>query len=402
MTKLAIHGGTPVRAEPLPIFRLKLGDDELADLSSIAKSGQLSRGEGPANTEAAFCRRLNVAHSVVVSSGTAALHLAINALDLPAGSEVVLPSLTFVATAWALEYCGLIPRFCEVSPDTYNVTATTMEACLSERTRALLPVHYGGQAAPMAEIKALAEAHDLRLVEDAAHAMGARYPGSTSAQGDAVGSGALSDLTTFSFFATKNITGGEGGLVTTNDQRLADEVRRARSFGFRPLEPPRAIPGWYDVEALGYNYHLSNLNIALIEAQLPKLDVLNDRRQRHAAALTELLRDVPGIAHLPRAEGPQHVFHLYTIQLDVEALRASRLEVAEALLAEGIHVGFYYPPVHLFQYFQKKYGTKRGDLPVTEGVTDSLLTLPMYPLLEKTDLEDIAAALRKVLAHYRR
>ena len=391
MDKLAIDGGQPVRGEFLPIFRLSLEPEDYEHIKSVLDSGQISRGKYPQILEHEFAGYVGCKHAVVLNSGTAALHLAVKSLNLPAGNEVIVPAFSFVATAFAPIYCCLKPVFAEIEPDTFNISPEDIERKITARTSAIIPVHYAGQPADLDAINAIAKKNGLAVIEDAAHAVGASCGEKNI--------GNISDLTAFSFFATKNITGGEGGIVTTNDEELATKIRLMKAHGIRPNRPPPRTSGYYDVVGIGYNCHLSNINIALILSQLQRLGKLNDTRRKNATYLTELLDELDAIQ--PPHEKFDHVFHLYTIRLNLAKLSVPRDDIVKALLAENIGVGVYYPPIHLFSYFRQKYGYKAGSLPITEAVAEQIITLPMFPQLTERDIEEIYIALKKVLNAYR-
>lgn len=382
----------PVRSQLLPIFRLELDEGEITSVVEVLKSGQISRGTMPGLIERRFAGFLGCAETVVLSSGTAALHAAVSALGLPAGSEVIVPSLSFVATAFAAEYCGLKPVFAEIDPATMNLSAAAIAAKLTSRTSAIMPVHYGGYPADLDAINAVAKKWGLRVIDDAAHAFGAVYRGKKI--------GALTDAACFSFFSTKNITCGEGGLVATNDAALAARIRKLRAHGIVPDPTGPRVSGYYDVDSLGYNYHLNNMGIGLLGAELDRAADKEARRRGHAVRLSGMLRNNPCVT-VPFDDGA-HVYHLYSIRLVLDRLTVTRDAFIEALLAEGIQAGAYYRPIHLFSYFRGKYGCVRGDLPVTERVCDAIVTLPMYPSLTETDVSDIAAAVNKLTARFRK
>ncbi len=372
----------------LPIFRLYLDEEDYASVKGIMESGQISRGKLPSVFENEFSEYIGCDHSVVLNSGTAALRLAVEALDLPPGSEVIVPSLTFVATAFAPIYCNLRPVFAEIEPETFNLSPEAVERRITPKTKAIIPVHYAGQPVNLEAINEIARRHDLIVIEDAAHAVGAEY------QGKKIGN--VSDFTAFSFFATKNITGGEGGVVCTNNAAWAEKIRLMKAHGIKPLESGPRASGYYDVVSIGYNCHLSNLNIGLLRSQLKRLGELNDMRRSNAKYLTDLLKEISFVETPDIGEGNDHIFHLYTIKLKPGSLNMSRDEVVETLIKEGIGVGVYYRPVHLFSYFREHYGYRAGDLPITEDVANRLITLPMYPQLDKADLEKIFLVLKKV------
>ncbi len=397
MERLALYGGPPIRKERLPIFQLSLTDEEIARVVEVLRSGQISRGPLRDRFAERFCAYTGARHAVAVASGTAALHLALKALDLPPGSEVIVPSLTFVATAFAAEYCGLRPVFAEIDPETLNLSPEDVARKITPRTRAIIPVHFAGQVADMEALYEIALSHNLAIIEDAAHAIGATYEGQKIGATPTYVEGRIPHLVCFSLFATKNMTAAEGGIITTYDESLARRIERLRAHGIVPLPDAPRTSGYYDVVELGYNYHMSNLHIALGMAQLDRLDDMNYRRKYLAQRLTSLLSDIPGI-RVPNSKN-DHVYHLYTILLD-SSLVYLRDTIIMALLAEGIQVGLYYRPVHMFSYFMDKYGYSPYSLPVTELVSDSIITLPIYPLLSDNDLRDIHLALKKVIYHF--
>ena len=403
MEKIALEGGCPVRERRLPIFRLQITAGEMSAVQNVLLSGYISRSSLRDRFAEQFRQYTGARYAVVVSSGTAALHLALRAMDLRPGSEAIVPSFSFVATAFAVEYCGLKPVFAEVDPETFNISPEDIERKITARTEAIIPVHFAGQVADLEAIYGLARRYGLAVVEDAAHAVGAKY--GTKKVGASVADTGNQNVTrveaavAFSLFATKNMTSGEGGIVTTGSAEVARRIELMRAHGIVRLPDSPPASGYYDVVDLGYNYHLSDPNIALGMERLKRLDELNRTRRERARRLTDLLNGIEGVI-VPQVVN-DHVFHIYNILLDLKRLSASRDRIVQALLAEGIQVGVYYRPIHLFSYFQRKYGTRKGDLPITEQVSDATVTLPMYPLLSDEDLRDIARAVEKVVHYYR-
>ena len=377
----------------LPIYRLMLEKNEIAAVTAVLRSGQISRGIMPGEIEKRFANLLGCADTVIVSSGTAALQLATAVLQLPPGSEVIVPSLSFVATAFAAEYCHLRPVFCEVEQDTFNISPEDILRKLTKKTKAVIPVHYGGYPAELSRINEIASRHGLFVIDDAAHAFGAEYGGRKI--------GALADLSCFSFFSTKNITSGEGGLVSTDNRAFADKIRKMRAHGIVPMSGSPKTSGYYDVKTIGYNYHLNNMGIGLLNAKLDLFEERQTKRRKNAALLSNLLSENECI-ETPLDKDGRHVYHLYSIRLKLGRFKVSRDDFIRALLSEGIQAGVYYRPIHLFSYFKAKYGYGRGDLPVTERVSDSIVTLPLYPSLSGEELKRIAAAVNKVTLKLRR
>ncbi|HKJ01354.1 MAG TPA: DegT/DnrJ/EryC1/StrS family aminotransferase [Longimicrobiales bacterium] len=322
--------------------------------------------------EAELASYLGVKHAIGCASGTDALLLPLKALDAEPGSDVIVPSFTFFATAGAVWNAGLRPVFCDVDPETFNVTAATLDAAWTDRTAAVVPVHLFGQMAPMAEINAWAEKKGVFVLEDAAQAIGAR-----SAQGRA---GAVGDAGALSFFPTKNLGGfGDGGVVTTDDDALADKVAKLRVHGGRQM---------YHHEMVGTNSRLDALQAAVLRVKLPHLDTWAAERAENARRYHGLLAGLEGLALPLVAPGNIHVFNQYTLRVD------RRDEVREHLAAQGIGSGVYYPvPLHLQACFAGLGGAV-GDLPVTETLCKQVLSLPIFPELGEERLTRVALAIR--------
>ncbi len=387
--KMIIDKDNPVRKEILPIYQLKIDENEISAVLKVLQSGQISRGHLREKFESHFCEFTGSKFAIILNSGTAALHLTLKALNLKSDHEIIIPSLSFVATAFAVEYCDLKPVFVEINPYTFNICIDDVQKKITEKTRAIIAVDFAGLPAELNKLKEICLRYGLYLIEDAAHAIGASYDGSMV--------GNYSDLTAFSLFATKNMTAGEGGIVTTNNKDWANQIKLIRAHGISPLEKSPKASGFYDVKCLGYNYHLSNLNIALAIEQLKKLNSVNNLRKEKAAYLTKLLEEIEEIQTPVKTK--EHVYHLYSIRLVGNKLISMRDQIIKALYLEGIEAGVYYLPIHLHSYFREKYGFCRGALPVTEQVCDSLITLPFYPFITSDDLEDISKALKKVIHH---
>jgi dTDP-4-amino-4,6-dideoxygalactose transaminase len=326
--------------------------------------------------ESELATYLGVKHAIACASGTDALLLPLKALDAAPGSDVIVPSFTFFATAGAVWNAGFRPVFCDVDPDTFNVTAKTLDAVWTDRTAAVIPVHLFGQMAPMAEIMEWARVKGAFVLEDAAQAIGAR-----SADGMA---GAVGDAGALSFFPTKNLGGfGDGGLVTTNDDVLADKVGKLRVHGGRQM---------YHHEMVGTNSRLDALQAAVLRVKLPHLDAWAAKRGENARRYDGLLADVDGFATPLVAAGNAHVFNQYTLRSN------RRDELKEHLAAQEIGSGIYYPvPLHLQACFAE-LGGKRGDLPVTEGLCNDVLSLPIFPELGEERLTRVAEAIRDFYA----
>lgn len=331
--------------------------------------------------EEAVADYLGVPHAVGCASGTDAILLPLKSLDPRPGDEVIVPAFTFFATAGAAWNSGFRPVFCDVDPDTFNVTGATLDAAWSDRTRAVIPVHLFGQMAPMVEINDLAHGRGALVLEDAAQAIGARqsWSGPGSREGT-VGAGAAGDWGAFSFFPTKNLGAfGDGGLVTTRDDDRAEAIRKLRVHGGRQM---------YHHELVGTNSRLDALQAAVLRAKLPHLDGWAQARARNAALYDELLADCPGVRTPPVLEGNAHVYNQYTLRVeDRDGLRSWLQE-------RGIGSGVYYPvPLHLQPCFAA-LGYRRGDLPVSEALSQEVLSLPIFPELGEERVGRVAEAIR--------
>ncbi|MGD0114520.1 MAG: DegT/DnrJ/EryC1/StrS family aminotransferase [Dehalococcoidia bacterium] len=359
----------------IPIARPLIDDEEKAAVLAVLDSGHLAQGPRVRELEERFAAMCGTREAVAVSSGTAALMVALAVHGIGAGDEVITTPFTFAATANAVLFTGARPIFVDVRDDDFNIDPSLIEAAMTPRTRALLPVHLYGQPSDMTAMEAIARKHGLFVVEDACQAHGAsvgdRMTGS-------FGTGC------FSFYATKNMTTGEGGMITTYDPDVAEKARRFRNHG----ETSR-----YVTESLGYNFRMSDVLAAIGLVQLEKLAARNEQRRANAAFLSERLRGVILPRELP---GRRHVFHHYTIRVPSTNGTASARDALAARLAEmGIETGVYYPtPIHQ-QPLYRDLGY-RDELPVAERLSREVLSLPVHPALSRDDLETIVRAVNEV------
>lgn len=393
MERLAVEGGTPVRRATLPYGRQSVDEDDVEAVVEVLRSDWLTTGPGVAAFEAAVAAEAGAAHGVAVSSGTAALHAAMHALGLGPGDEVVVPPITFAATANAARYCGARPVFADVEPGTLLLDPAAAEAAVTPRTRAIVGVDYAGQPCDWDALRDLADPRGLALVADGCHALGAAL------RGRPVGS--LADLTVFSFHPVKHVTTGEGGMVVTDNAGLAARMRSFRNHGITTDHRQRAEQGLhhYEMRELGYNFRLTDLQCALGASQLRKLPRFLAARRATAARYGEALAKLPGVAPLDVRPGAAHAYHLYPVLLDPAAWTVDRDQVFRALRAEGIGCAVHYIPVHLHPYY-RALGHGPGEAPVAEAAYPRLLSLPIFPAMTPSDVEDVVAALQKVAARY--
>lgn len=367
----------------VPLLDLKPQYDALKDdldqaLARVVESQRFILGPEVEAFEVEVARYLRVPHAVGCASGTDALLLPLNALDPEPGDEVILPAFTFFATAGAAWNAGFIPVFCDIDPRTFNVTAETLEAVWSQRTRAVIPVHLFGLMAPMAEILELARARNAVVLEDAAQAMGSRQR--TPARDDWIMAGAAGDAGGFSFFPTKNLGGfGDGGLVSATDGELAERVAKLRVHGGRQM---------YEHEMVGTNSRLDALQAAVLRTKLPHLESWADARRENARFYDETLDDVDEVAVPHSPEGSHHVYNQYTIRVP------ERDALQDFLRRKGIATGVYYPvPLHLQQCFAG-LGGRKGQLPESEKACRDVLSLPVFPELGEARRAYVAAQIR--------
>jgi dTDP-4-amino-4,6-dideoxygalactose transaminase len=391
-TTLAIAGGTPLRPEFLPYHRASLGPEEEAEVVAALRSGWVTMGPRTHQLEAAFRELLESPHAVAVNSCTAALHLALLGLGVAPGDEVITTPLSFATTANVLVHVGALPVFADVEPDTLNLDPAAVAARIGPKTRAIMPVHLHGHPCEMDALEALAARHGLLLIEDAAHAIEARYRGRAM--------GAHADATAFSFYATKNITTGEGGMLTTPRADLAEQAEILRLHGMsRDAWKRYGAEGFrhWDILHPGYKYNLSDVLAAIGIAQLPKLPRFWAERKRLFERYDALLVDLPEVVRPTVRPHVKSAYHIYNIRVTVEALRWTRDQLMAAIQAENVGLGVHFRALHLHPYYRDRMGFRRGLCPVAEAASDRLFSLPLYPGLTDTDVADVVAVLRKVL-----
>lgn len=395
MEELSIEGGTPVREETLPYGGQSIDETDVGAVAEVLESDWLTTGPEVDAFEEAFAEAVDAREAVAVSNGTAALHAAMHALGIGDGDEVVVSPMTFAASANCVLFEGGRPVLADVRPDTLLLDPARAEEQVTNDTRALVPVDYTGQPCDYEGLRDLADRHGLALVADACHALGGSY------RGEPVGS--LADLNVFSLHPVKPITSGEGGMVTTDDADLARQMRRFRHHGMSRSHEERAgETTWkYDVVELGYNYRLTDFQCALGRSQLRRLPEFVERRRQIAAAYDDALAEIEGASPLVVRDEVDHGYHLYVIRLDLDRLNADRGTVFRALGAEGIGVNVHYIPLNLLSHFREELGVGPGDCPVAEEAYERILTLPVFPEMTDADVEDVVAALEKVLGAYR-
>ena len=389
---LAIHGGTPVRKTLLPYGHQSLDEADIQAVVDVLRSDWLTTGPKVGEFEEAFAARVGAKYAVSFSSGTAALHGAAHVTGLKEGDEAITSPMTFAATANCVLYLNARPVFADVCDDTLNIDVEKLKLAITPRTRAILPVDYAGHPADLDEILTFADQHGLTVIEDACHALGARY------RDRSVGS--IADMTVFSFHPVKHLTTGEGGMVTTDRADFAEKLRRFRNHGISSDARQRQISGqWhYEMVSLGFNYRLTDIACALGWSQLPKLDQNLARRGEIAERYTKAFESVPGLIVPSVRQGIEPAWHLYPIRLDLEQLRVGRAEVFSALRAENIGVNVHYIPVHQHRYYRERFGYHGGEFPVAEHAYERLISLPMFHGMNNSDVNHVIEAVEKTLS----
>ena len=372
-----------------PLSDIGFGKQEEQAVLRVLHSRWLSTGPVTEKFENTFSEYLGEAYAVAVSNGTAALHLALAGLGIKEGDEVILPSLTFVATANAVRYVGAKPVFADVTGfEDLNISPRETEAKITQRTKAIMVMHYGGYPCDMQPIMDIAKRRGLYVVEDAAHAPGAEYQGKKC--------GVLGDMGCFSFFSNKNLVTGEGGMVVTQRKEWAEKVRRMRSHGMQALswDKYHGHLSSYDIETLGYNYRTTEIQSALGLAQLKKLDRNNRKRKK----LVEIYRnELQGTEEISVPYSHFKGIPSYHLLPILVAPFLDRNRVIEKLKDFGIQSSIHYPPVHLFSLYRNQFGYKKGDLPKTEEISQREITLPLHPLLDVGDVKWIAKKLEEAI-----
>jgi perosamine synthetase len=368
----------------LPYGRQEIDETDLRAVAEALTSGWLTTGPRVGEFEKAFATHCGAAHGVAVNSGTAALHCAMRALGVKPGDEVIVPALTFAASANAALYEGATPVFADVEPDTLLVDPESVRARITPRTRAIVAVDYAGQPADYDALRAMAADKGIRLIADACHSPGATYGGRAT--------GTLADISCFSFHPVKHMTTCEGGMAVTDDENLAAHMRRFRNHGIDSDHRSREAAGQhaYDMVELGYNYRIPDVLCALGRAQLPRLDGWVHARQAVAVLYDRVFVDMPQVTPLAIRAGRTNAHHLYVVRLDPALDRDA---IFGHLRAAGIGANVHYAPVYLHSYYRAR-GYAAGLCPVAEDAARHILTLPLFPAMTGADVARVAAALK--------
>ena len=376
----------------IPYGRQAVDEEDIQAVMEVLRSDWLTTGPKVEEFEQAFAQYVGTKEAVAVSSGTAALHAAMYALGIGPGDEVIVPAMTFAATANCVIFQGGTPIFVDVDPETLLIDLEQVESKINSRTRAVIAVDYAGHPADYDRLRTIADKNGIALVADACHSLGARYKDRNV--------GTLADLNVFSFHPVKHITTGEGGMITTHDAELASRMRIFRNHGIATdFYQREAIGTWYyEVVDLGFNYRITDIQCALGLSQLKKLPDFLAQRRRIAKRYNEIFIRSQNIRPIRAKESVSHAYHLYVITIEFDQIGKAREQVFKLLRKGGIGVNVHYIPVHLHPYYRKALGTGPGDCPTAELMYNKILSLPIHPKMTEAQVEEVAEKLFGVIA----
>lgn len=381
----------------LPYHVPQITDDEINAVTDVLKSGWLTTGPKSEQFEEEFKKYIGVRHALAVNSCTSALHLALAVFDIKENDEVIVPTMTFTATAEAVEYLRAKPVLIDCEEGTLNLNPSLLESKITDKTKAIIPVHYAGHPCDMDPILKIAKKYGLKVIEDAAHALPSFYHSQKV--------GTLGDAACFSFYATKTITTGEGGMLTTNCDEVLDRMKILRLHGMSKNAMSRyGFQGQWHYEVLesGFKYNLTDILAALGIAQLRKCDQFQRIREKHAQQYTEGFQDIPEIKVLIKKEDIQHSWHLFVIQLQLEKLVIDRDQFMGELKKRNIGTTAHFIPLHMHPYYHDKYGYKQNDFPVASKASQRVISLPIYPKMTEEDVKYVVQSIKTIVRENRK
>ena len=388
----AHYGGEPIREDVLGYGSQSIGETEKQAVVEALEGDYITRGPTVEEFENRVAELVGVDHAIATTSGTTALHLTGRAAGLGEGDEAITTPLTFVSTAHAATYCGATPVLADIDPHRRTLDPAAVREQITADTEALIPMHYGGHPADVEGLLDVADEHDLTVIWDACHAFGGTW------RDEAIG--AQRDMAIFSFHPVKNVTTGEGGMVVTDDDALADRLRSLRSFDMNYDPEGHENEPWFQVtDGLGYNYNVTDLQAALGLAQLDRLAEFKTRRDEIIARYDDAFADVDGLRTPPDPVDSDPMYHLYAVEVS-EAFGCDREEFVNAMHAENVGVQVHYVPLHYHPYFQEEFGYAEGDFPETEAVYDGLVSLPLHAEMDDDDVADVVTAVYRLHDHH--
>jgi len=374
-----------------------ISEEEIDEMVDTLRSGWLSMGPKTIKFEEEFNKYIGSKKSVAVSSWTAAGHLTLEAFGIEKGDEVIVPTMTFPATAEIVCYFGAIPVIVDVDKDTLNISLEEIEKAITPKTKAIIPVHYGGQPCDLDEIQEIAKIHNLKVLEDAAHSLPATYKGKKI--------GTISDVTCFSFYATKTLSTGEGGMICTNDQEIAERCAIMRLHGINRDAWKRYSESgswYYEVVAPGYKYNFTDLQASLGIPQLKKVDTMWEWRKKIALRYLEGFKDFDLLTLPVIKNDRESSWHLFPVRLNLEMLTKNRAQIIDELKKHNIGVGVHFMPVHQHLYYSETFNLDDKNYPVASATFPRLMSLPIYPGMTDTSVEKVITSVREILNQYKR
>lgn len=388
----------------LPYGRQWIDENDIECVSDVLKTDWITQGPKIREFEQTLAEYCGAKYAVAVSSGTAALHIAVLSAGFSPGEEVITTPNTFVSTANSIVYSGATPIFADIKSDTYNVNPEEIEKRVNEKTKGLIPVDFSGQPCDIIEIKNIAEKYNLIIIEDGAQSLGAEYK-DENGEWEKVGSCKYSDMTIFSFHPVKHITTGEGGMVLTNDNELYQKLIMLRTHGVtkdKNLLKKDDGPWYFEMQMLGFNYRITDFQCALGINQFKKLDGFIKRRREIVEIYNDAFKEIKEIIIPYEKPDVKSSYHLYVIQIREERLKARKREIFERLRSEGLGVNVHHIPVHIHPFYQEKYGYKEGDLPVAEEYYRGAISLPLYPKMSDEDVQYVIKTVKNIIYHYKK
>lgn len=384
----------PVKETYLPYGRQTIDEQDIEAVVQVLKSDYLTTGPAIAAFEKKVADYVGAKYAVAFSNGTSALHGACFAAGIGAGAEVITTPMTFAASANCVLYQGGTVVFADIDSKTYNINPTEIEMKITEKTKAIIPVDFTGQPVELKKIIEIAKQHNLIVIEDAAHALGATYKNKRI--------GSISDMTMFSFHPVKHITSGEGGMIVTNRREYYEKLLQFRSHGItRDADKLNENhgPWYYEMQFLGYNYRMTDIQAALGSSQMNKLDMFVGKRREIVEKYNEAFKDMSQITIPFQSSVGESSWHLYIIRLHLDKLNVGRKEIFVALQKQNIGVNVHYIPVHLLPYYQQ-LGYKKGSLPNAERLYEEFITLPLFPAMTEQDVSDVITTVKKTIEVY--
>ncbi len=396
-TTPAIEGGKITRNNFLPFARPLIDQEDIEEVVDTLNSDWLTTGPKTHLFEEEFAKYIGCKYAVAVNSCTAALHISLAALGIGKDDEVITTPYTFISTVNVILQQGAMPVFVDIKPDTFNINPDLIRKKINDKTKAIMPVHFAGQPCEMENIMKIAKDNNLLVIEDAAHAISAEYEG--------IKVGNIGDTTSFSFYPTKNMTTGEGGMGTTNDEELMNKFKIWSLHGISKDAWKRysAEGSWYyEVVCPGYKYNMTDIQASLGLHQLKKLNNFQKKREKIVKAYNEAFKDMKEITIPFVKDNIKHAWHLYVIKIVSEKLKINRNQFIEALRAENIGTSVHFIPAHLQPYYRDTFGFKKGDFPNAEYAFERVISLPLFPKMNDEDVKDVINSVKKIVEYYKK